>query len=203
MYRVTDILLLVTSSRPFCRWRLSHPGEWFSRRGSAKPLRSAWASMGPRQIFETPRKLGHVYLHCFVSSHGSSFKRDDITVSAAFLSFCFPWSELSSVGAVTQVDRIRAQMPPVSDERIKESSESGKESYEIQEIEAVPIEVASPESHKFEDVTKIPSPPPLSPNQRKRLYRKIDLRLLPILILIQVCSYLDRGMLCCNSHRVD
>lgn len=92
-------------------------------------------------------------------------------------------------------------MSPASDKHNKGSSESGKESYEIQEIEAIPIEVANPESHKLEDVTKIPSPPQLSPNQRKRLYRKIDLRLLPILILIQVCSYLDRGVSLLYSHR--
>lgn len=86
-------------------------------------------------------------------------------------------------------------MSTLSSERIKISSESGKESYEIQELEAVPIEDGSPESYRLGDVAKTVVPPQLSPIQRKRLYRKIDLRLLPILILIQVCSYLDRGML--------
>ncbi|KAL5514524.1 hypothetical protein ACEPAG_1840 [Sanghuangporus baumii] len=39
----------------------------------------------------------------------------------------------------------------------------------------------------------LPPPPELSPEEVKRLYRKIDLRILPILSLMYLCSFLDRG----------
>jgi hypothetical protein len=42
--------------------------------------------------------------------------------------------------------------------------------------------------------TTLPPPPALSLEQEKALYRKIDLRLMPILSLMYLCSFLDRGM---------
>lgn len=39
----------------------------------------------------------------------------------------------------------------------------------------------------------LPPPPNLTPTQEKKLWRKIDLRLLPILTLMYLCSFLDRG----------
>ncbi|KAJ8454955.1 hypothetical protein ONZ51_g12724 [Trametes cubensis] len=40
---------------------------------------------------------------------------------------------------------------------------------------------------------ELPPPPDLSEAQIKALYRKIDLRLMPILTLMYLCSFLDRG----------
>lgn len=39
----------------------------------------------------------------------------------------------------------------------------------------------------------LPPPPELDAEQQKALYRKIDLRLMPILTLMYLCSFLDRG----------
>ena len=82
----------------------------------------------------------------------------------------------------------------------KKSSRLSKESYDVQEIEAV-VPVADDDvpsgGQKLgvrAGIEPIVTPPSFSQSQQKRLYRKIDLRLLPILIAIQVCSYLDRGM---------
>lgn len=41
--------------------------------------------------------------------------------------------------------------------------------------------------------TSLPPPPNLSPEEEKRLFRKIDLRLMPILSLMYLLSFLDRG----------
>ena len=43
--------------------------------------------------------------------------------------------------------------------------------------------------------TSLPPPPNLSPEEEKRLFRKIDLRLMPILSLMYLLSFLDRGAL--------
>lgn len=40
----------------------------------------------------------------------------------------------------------------------------------------------------------LPPPPKLSPEQEMRLYRKIDVWLLPILTMMYLASFLDRGM---------
>lgn len=39
-----------------------------------------------------------------------------------------------------------------------------------------------------------PAPPKLTPEQEKKLYRKIDLWLMPILTIMYLFSFLDRGM---------
>ena len=39
----------------------------------------------------------------------------------------------------------------------------------------------------------LPPPPELTPEQEKKLWRKIDLQLMPILTLMYLCSFLDRG----------
>lgn len=36
--------------------------------------------------------------------------------------------------------------------------------------------------------------PNLSPEQQRRLWRKVDMRILPILSALYLCCYLDRGM---------
>lgn len=45
----------------------------------------------------------------------------------------------------------------------------------------------------FGGESALPPPPVLTPEQEQRLYRKIDYRLMPILSLMYLCSFLDRG----------
>jgi len=47
----------------------------------------------------------------------------------------------------------------------------------------------------------LPPPPKLTPEEEKRLYRKIDLRLMPILSLMYLCSFLDRGQFSLNEDK--
>ncbi len=39
----------------------------------------------------------------------------------------------------------------------------------------------------------LPPPPPLSAEEERRLWHKVDMRLMPILTLMYLCSFLDRG----------
>lgn len=39
----------------------------------------------------------------------------------------------------------------------------------------------------------LPPPPTLTPEQQKKLWRKVDLRIMPILALMYLLSYMDRG----------
>lgn len=59
------------------------------------------------------------------------------------------------------------------------------------------IETASsgsqPEKLNFGGETSLPPPPQLSPEEEKRLWRKIDTRLMPILAIMYLMSFLDRG----------
>ncbi|EJD01969.1 MFS general substrate transporter [Fomitiporia mediterranea MF3/22] len=50
-----------------------------------------------------------------------------------------------------------------------------------------------PEGFVFGGDSTLPPPPDLTPEQEKKLYRKIDLRLMPILSIMYLCSFLDRG----------
>ncbi|TFK31526.1 MFS general substrate transporter [Crucibulum laeve] len=45
----------------------------------------------------------------------------------------------------------------------------------------------------FGGESSLPPPPNLTPEEEKRLWRKIDLRIMPILTLMYLCSFLDRG----------
>lgn len=55
----------------------------------------------------------------------------------------------------------------------------------------------APSSHSenldFGNDSKLPAPPRLTAEEEKRLWRKIDLRLMPILSLMYLFSFLDRG----------
>jgi hypothetical protein len=42
--------------------------------------------------------------------------------------------------------------------------------------------------------TSLPPPPKLSAAEEKKLWRKIDLRLMPILSMMYLMSFMDRGM---------
>ena len=46
----------------------------------------------------------------------------------------------------------------------------------------------------FGSDSKLPPPPQLTLEQEKKLYRKVDLWLMPILTLMYLASFLDRGM---------
>ncbi|OCH84458.1 MFS general substrate transporter [Obba rivulosa] len=65
-------------------------------------------------------------------------------------------------------------------------------------IEKGPIEVAeSPVVEKavldYGGDTTLPPPPNLTPEQERRLWRKIDMRIMPIVTIMYLCSFLDRG----------
>lgn len=64
----------------------------------------------------------------------------------------------------------------------KSSETSGK--YEVQEIECS-------RSIDIEESNGTPLRP--SPAEEAKLYRKIDLRIMPILVVMYTCSFLDRG----------
>lgn len=56
------------------------------------------------------------------------------------------------------------------------------------------IETVSSESvTDYGGDTSLPPPPKLTPEQEKKLYRKVDLWLMPILTLMYLFSFLDRG----------
>jgi len=49
----------------------------------------------------------------------------------------------------------------------------------------------------------LPLPPQLSEAEEKELWRKIDMRLLPILALLYLLSFIDRGNVPLLSYRCD
>ncbi|KAH8112963.1 MFS general substrate transporter [Phellopilus nigrolimitatus] len=63
----------------------------------------------------------------------------------------------------------------------------------ILENTSVEKEGKQDEVFDFSGDSSLPSPPVLTLEQEKKLYRKIDSRLMPILSIIYLCSFLDRG----------
>ena len=55
------------------------------------------------------------------------------------------------------------------------------------------------EAFDFGGDSSLPPPPQLTAEEEKRLWNKIDLRLMPILSLMYLCSFLDRGN-CATCH---
>ena len=43
------------------------------------------------------------------------------------------------------------------------------------------------------EVVEDAAPPVLTPEQEKKLWRKVDMRILPILTIMYLCSFMDRG----------
>ena len=78
------------------------------------------------------------------------------------------------------------------DPATRASSDAEKRSYDAQEARGALTETTFPDLNEIE--TKLPPPPTLSAAEEKKLYRRIDLRLMPILTLMYLCSFLDRGM---------
>ena len=74
----------------------------------------------------------------------------------------------------------------------KLTQRDSKHSYEAREVVPSRAESTLEVDEKLADVD-LPPPPNLTPEQEKRLYRKIDLRLMPILTLMYLCSFLDRS----------
>ncbi|TFK52785.1 MFS general substrate transporter [Heliocybe sulcata] len=60
---------------------------------------------------------------------------------------------------------------------------------------AVTIETLSsvPQECHYADESTLEPPPDLTEEEERKLWRKVDLRLMPILSLMQLCSFLDRG----------
>lgn len=46
----------------------------------------------------------------------------------------------------------------------------------------------------------LPAPPVLTPQEEARLWRKIDLRIMPILTMMYLFSFVDRGNIGASSH---
>ena len=53
--------------------------------------------------------------------------------------------------------------------------------------------VSSTGSIDYGGDSRLPPPPKLTAEQERKLYRKVDLWLMPILTLMYLCSFLDRG----------
>ena len=73
-----------------------------------------------------------------------------------------------------------------------------KESDAVLEIASVPSSTAV----DFGGESTLPPPPDLTPEQERRLWSKIDIQLLPILSLMYLMSFLDRGAVGSYSHDV-
>ena len=71
---------------------------------------------------------------------------------------------------------------------------SVEEKKQIQEeaIETV-SSTASIQGIDFGGDSKLPPPPKWTPDKERKLYRKVDLWLMPILTLMYLCSFLERG----------
>ncbi|KAH9919553.1 MFS general substrate transporter [Fomitopsis serialis] len=71
---------------------------------------------------------------------------------------------------------------------------SAIESVDVSKMELDTIQTAEvlPEYEKDVD-SELPPAPILSPAQQKKLWRKVDIRIVPILSVMYLCCYLDRG----------
>ncbi|KIP07752.1 hypothetical protein PHLGIDRAFT_407948 [Phlebiopsis gigantea 11061_1 CR5-6] len=81
---------------------------------------------------------------------------------------------------------------PSLDAQAKYTCDPEKTSADIEELETVTSKSLSRGSDKHV-VFGVDAPAQLSACEEQRLYRKIDMRLLPMLIVMQLVSYLDRG----------
>jgi MFS transporter, ACS family, DAL5 transporter family protein len=61
-------------------------------------------------------------------------------------------------------------------------------------LEKAPTASVSSNIIDFDDEATLPSPPELTLDQERKLYRRIDLRLMPILILMYIMAAMDGGM---------
>lgn len=68
-----------------------------------------------------------------------------------------------------------------------------KPGFSVSVSELVQSEEKSIARNGFADDHALPPPPVLSEKEAALLYRKIDLRLMPMLTIMYLCSFLDRG----------
>ncbi|EKM57352.1 uncharacterized protein PHACADRAFT_119721 [Phanerochaete carnosa HHB-10118-sp] len=78
-----------------------------------------------------------------------------------------------------------------ADNAARKSSDASKRSYDAHEARGALTETTLPDLNEIE--SKLPPPLSLSAAEESKLYRKIDLRIMPMLTLMYVCSFLDRG----------
>ena len=76
---------------------------------------------------------------------------------------------------------------------------SGKVISEIEEVEAVHTASVRNESPATAFTTVDRPPLKLSLSEERKLYRKIDWRLMPMLTLMQLFSFMDRGTQLCEG----
>ncbi|OSX57439.1 hypothetical protein POSPLADRAFT_1067855 [Postia placenta MAD-698-R-SB12] len=70
---------------------------------------------------------------------------------------------------------------------------SGTASIEKEEVEAIEYTTAPQNSTNGAQEGRLPQPASLTAEEEKRLWRKVDTRILPILTIMYLCSFLDRG----------
>lgn len=56
-----------------------------------------------------------------------------------------------------------------------------------------PVDQIERAATQCDDSLGLPPPPDLSPEQERALWRKIDMRLMPMLSIMYLMSFLDRG----------
>ncbi|KAI0073057.1 MFS general substrate transporter [Panus rudis PR-1116 ss-1] len=84
--------------------------------------------------------------------------------------------------AISEKDA-RVKTPSTNSSSDRASIEKKAETERIETVEVL----------DFGGDTTLPPPPKLTPEQEKKLWRKVDLRLMPILTLMYLFSFLDRG----------
>ena len=87
--------------------------------------------------------------------------------------------------------------------RNTEKDTQAKATIDIEEVEVVQTTPSLQVGSQNADCCSVDHPPlVLTPAEEKRLYRKIDWRLMPILTLLQLSSFLDRCTCCAIYCRI-
>ncbi len=76
---------------------------------------------------------------------------------------------------------------------MKSPSDGGSASIEKAEVEAIEYRIEDDGAKRADGEEVLPIPPALTPEEEKKLWRKVDRRILPILTIMYLCSFLDRG----------
>ena len=92
--------------------------------------------------------------------------------------------EVENAGRCTFPSLFTAMKPVTSDPSSASDDEEKKVGYEVTE---------SPGTDDISGVEGVPPCPELTLEQQRRAYRKVDFRLLPILTIMYLASFLDRG----------
>jgi len=75
----------------------------------------------------------------------------------------------------------------------KSENKSSLEKVSDSQLADVKLKASSEDDLDFGGDSTLPPPPTLSDEEERKLWRKIDFRLMPILTLMYLCSFLDRG----------